>query len=421
MTEPLSGAGPVDSIRTGSQIREWRIERFLARGGFGQVFEARRSSWIDEEPSRALKVFDPIVSSAARTSLLGEFAVLRRVHHPHLISGEDAFDVAEGPLAGCVVFVMERADTDLASEIHRRGPLPVAEALEVGAQVSEGLAALHADGHLHGDVKPANILRVGETWKLGDFGVSVTLEGSYALVQATTLDYRPPELSRGEQGARSHRSSDVWAIGVTMWIAATGRHPFVGSDPHLRYAAVLRDDRLPAPQLDPAFAALIGDRCLNVNPRARATAAELAVELRSLASSLAAPGSAHTAPSAALAPPPPPVPVTATQAAAAHTGVAPPPVPARAAPSPATQSVLAAIGGVAVGAVLAEVCSLAAAALGVSLTWRRTAFVVSVLALLAVVAVRGRPRLPFALWRIAVLAAVVTVAVAAVVLFGAFG
>ena len=443
MTEPIPGAGPVDSVRVGTQIREWRIERFLARGGFGQVFAARRSSWVDGEPVRALKVFDPIVSSAARSSLISEFSVLRRVHHPHLISGEDAFDVAEGPLTGCVVFVMEKADTDLASEIARRGPLPLAEALDMGAQVAEGLAALHADGHLHGDVKPANILYVGDTWKLGDFGVSVTLQGSYALVQAATLDYRPPEVSRGEQGARSHRSSDVWAMGVTLWIAVTGQHPFVGSDPHLRYAAVLRNDRRSPSHLDPTVAAMISTRCLNGNPHARATAAELAIELQSLAGFLSAragapvPGppsrpSASTTEVATVRHPGPTMP-GAPGTVSPPTGfpLAPPPpapgvwptfaIPSQATTSPARQPVLAALGGIAMAAVLAEVCSLAAAKLNASLALRRTAFLVAMVALVGVAAALSRSRLAAFTWRVALVAAVLTSTVAALVLFGAVG
>jgi serine/threonine protein kinase len=180
------------------------------------VFEAHRASWRADEPPRALKVFDPIMSSSARAALVSEFDMLRRTRHPNLLHGEDAFDVEDGPFAGCVVFVLELADTDLASELGRRGPLPPAELAVVGAHVASGLAALHAGGHLHGDVKPANLLRVGSTWKLGDFGVSSAVQGSYSVAPGATLDYTPPELSAGPDGYRVHRSADVWALGVTL-------------------------------------------------------------------------------------------------------------------------------------------------------------------------------------------------------------
>ncbi|CAN5587704.1 hypothetical protein BH24ACT4_BH24ACT4_09920 [soil metagenome] len=288
MTEIPPGSSPVDQLVPGSRIREWKVERFLARGAFGQVFEATRDTWRDE-PTRALKVFDPILSSAARSGLVTEFELLRGVRHPHLLAGEDAFDIDDGPLAGCVVFVMEQADVDLATVVARDGLLTPADAASIGAQLSEGLAALHDGGHLHGDVKPANALRAGGLWKLGDFGVAASLQGSYARPIGATLDYRPPEVAQPEAAGRVHRSADVWALGTTLWVAASGHHPFVGTDATVRHAAVLRGERQPAPDLDLALADLIDRRCLAPDPHTRATAADLAVELRQLADLYGAP------------------------------------------------------------------------------------------------------------------------------------
>ena len=138
MTELPPGASPVDAIEPGTRLREWEIVRFVGRGSYGVVFEARRSSWLDEPP-RALKIFDPIVSSAARSALLGEFSTLTDVHHPHLLAGIDAFDLVEPPYAGCVVFVLELADEDLSHRVARSGALPPAEAAAVVADVAEQL------------------------------------------------------------------------------------------------------------------------------------------------------------------------------------------------------------------------------------------------------------------------------------------
>ncbi len=282
MTELPPDAGPVDRLRPGTLLREWRIGRFIARGAFGQVFEAHRASWMADEPPRALKVFDPIMSSATRAALVGEFDVLRGTRHPNLLRGEDAFDVEDGPFAGCVVFVLELADTDLASELGRRGPLPAGEVATIGAQAASGLGAMHAGGHLHGDVKPANLLRVGPTWKLGDFGVSSAVQGSYSVAPGATLDYTPPELSTEPEGFRVHRSADVWALGVTLWMVAAGQHPFLGATPYTRLAAALRGDRAPA-TIDADLAQLIDCCCLVPDPRRRVRAAELAERLDALA------------------------------------------------------------------------------------------------------------------------------------------
>jgi len=301
VTELPPGASPVDAIQPGTRLREWEIVRFVGRGSYGVVFEARRSSWLDEPP-QALKIFDPIISSAARSALLGEFSTLTDVRHPHLLTGVDAFDLVEPPYAGCVVFVLELADEDLSHRVARTGALAPDEAAAVVADVAEGLAALHAEGRIHGDVKPENILRVGDRWVLGDFGVTSVLEGSYAVTHAATIDYRPPEAAHAENGTRQHRSADVWALGVSLHVAATGRHPFPGPDPMMRYAAALRGERAVVTGLDPGLASIIDDGCLVADPHRRLAAAEVAARLRDLARGVAPP-SHPSSPPPAPAPP----------------------------------------------------------------------------------------------------------------------
>jgi serine/threonine protein kinase len=288
VTDLPPGASPVDAIAPGARLREWEIVRFVGRGSYGVVFEARRSSWLDEH-HRALKVFDPIISSAARSALLGEFSTLTEARHPHLLAGVDAFDLVEPPFAGCVVFVLELADEDLAHRVARAGRLAPAEAAAVGADVAEGLDALHRRGRIHGDVKPENILRVGDSWALGDFGVTSVLEGSYAVTRGATIDYRPPESAQAAEGSRQHRSADIWALGVSLHVAATGCHPFPGPDPMMRYAAAVRGDRAVVPDLDPGLAAVIDEGCLVADPHRRLDAALLVRRLRAIASGGVAP------------------------------------------------------------------------------------------------------------------------------------
>ncbi|HXH57773.1 serine/threonine-protein kinase [Iamia sp.] len=461
MTELPPGASPVDRLGPGARVREWKVTRFIARGAFGQVFEATRDSWRNDEPPCALKVFDPILSSAARSALVTEFGLLRGVRHPHLIAGEDAFDIDDGPLAGCVVFVLERADTDLGSEVAQRGPLPAGEVAAIGSQLALGLAALHDGGHLHGDVKPENALRAEEVWKLGDFGVSATLQGSYARPMGATLDYRPPEVASPSAEGRVHRSADIWALGTTLWVVASGQHPFVGDDAAVRHAAVLRDDRRPAPALNRALADLIDRRCLSPDPHIRASAAELAAELRTLAEvagatmPVASPSTiapsptavsvsnaptavdAPTVPAAAVVGPtvpasPPPGRIAPSSFApaegvgfAAESRPVPDPAPHGVAPrAPMARRVLlvALLVGGAVGGLLAEVASLVAAAAPGGLGARRAAYAVLTVVLLVVVGAAARPRAEARVGRSAVLAAlvgaIIIVAVVTVVLFG---
>jgi serine/threonine protein kinase len=382
VTELPPGASPVDAIAPGTRVREWEIVRFLGRGSYGVVFEARRSSWLDEPP-RALKIFDPIISSAARSALLGEFSTLTDVRHPHLLAGIDAFDLVEPPFAGCVVFVLELADEDLAHRVARSGPLPPAEAAAVVAQVGEGLAALHRDGRIHGDVKPENMLRVDDRWVLGDFGVTSVLEGSYAVSRGATIDYRPPELAGAAEDDRLHRSIDVWALGIALHVAATGRHPFPGPDPIMRFAAAVRGDRAPAPELAPALAAIIDDGCLVADPRRRLDADQLVRRLRAVASDPSAP-------------PPLPAPAAPDPQAPEHQAPAARPPAVSAPASPAVSGLGAPVPGPAgrgagwvepVVAVLAtvvmtQVVAVACGALLTDVAARRAAYVVASLAVL---------------------------------------
>ena len=282
MTELPPHAGPIDRLRPGALLREWRIGRFVARGAFGQVFEARRASWRADEPPRALKVFDPIMSSAARAALVSEFDMLRRTRHPNLLHGEDAFDVEDGPFAGCVVFVLELADTDLASELGRRGPLPPAELAAIGAHVASGLAACTPAGTCTGTSSRPTCCGSGRP------GSSAT-SGSAAPCRAPTR-WRPGPLwtTRRRSCPPSRTATGCTArptcgrSGSRLWKAATGQHPFAGATPYTRLAAALRGDRAPA-AIDPDLAELINCCCLVADPRSRVPAAELAERMDALA------------------------------------------------------------------------------------------------------------------------------------------
>jgi serine/threonine protein kinase len=185
-----------------------------------------------------------------------------------------------------------------------------------------GLAALHGQGRIHGDVKPENILRVGARWTIGDFGLSTALDGSYAFTAGATIDYRPPEHAAAPAGSRMHRSADVWALGITLHVAATGHHPFVGPDPVMRLAAAIRGDRTATAVEPAALRAVVDDACLRREPRDRPDAATVADRLRAVA---AGAGSSVEPPSWAPAGGPP-HPAAPRQAAPA--GVVGPTVPA---------------------------------------------------------------------------------------------
>jgi serine/threonine protein kinase len=148
------------------------------------------------------------------------------------------FDVVEEHAA--IWLVMEYVPgRSLAEIVAEDGPLDPGRVAEIGAQVAEGLAAAHALGVVHRDVKPGNVLiREDDTAKISDFGIARSV-GDPALTQSGLLtgtpSYFSPELARG---AAPSPASDVWALGATLYTAVEGSPPY---PPHDNPVAVLHD------------------------------------------------------------------------------------------------------------------------------------------------------------------------------------
>jgi serine/threonine protein kinase len=285
--------GATTRVRIGDRFGDWKVEAFLGAGSFGTVWRARRNR-LGGEQIVALKILDRLLVADAREQLVREFTLLSSLEHPNMLRYLDAFEVEEGKHAGFVVFVLELADTDLCNAIALSvNGLGEQEMCSVFAELAEGIGAFHREGQAHGDIKPANILRVGSVWKLADFGIAAPLDGSYSLVGGTTLDYCPPEELTGaidapsgsslETGSRRlHRSADVWALGIALFEAVTKRHPYVGDSPRTRLASIM-SDRRDFTGVSPQLAVLLDQRCLAVDHHARIDPFDLAVELRKIA------------------------------------------------------------------------------------------------------------------------------------------
>ena len=171
-------------------------------------------------------------------------------------------------------------------EALRAGELKDAAAVEVAAQVLDGLAHAHARGIVHRDVKPSNVLLAhGEelSVRLLDFGLAQLAEEESLTATGDvpgTLAYVPPErLVHGESGGPP---ADVWAVGTMLWEALGGWHPFWNGS-LLETAKRIEGGAAPLAQVRPdlpkPLCALV-DRMLAVDPAARPPAARLALELR---------------------------------------------------------------------------------------------------------------------------------------------
>jgi hypothetical protein len=252
----------------------WGDLLLLERIGSGAQAEVFRAWDPGLQREVALKLLRPGIEGA---SLLEEGRAAARIRHAHVVTvhGIDRRD-------GRVGLWMELVrGVDLERQVGGHGPLAPPDAARLGAHAGAALAAVHAAGLLHRDVKPANVVRDAEGRDvLADFGLGLRWDASTlgAARASGTPMYMAPELLAG--GAATERS-DIYSLGALVWFALTGRHLFeVGSLEELLRAAA----RGPRPTLCeirpdvPLALAAIVERAMAPEPGARYARAQEAVE-----------------------------------------------------------------------------------------------------------------------------------------------
>jgi serine/threonine protein kinase len=202
----------------------YSLDREVGRGGTGAVWLGR-----DEVLGRpvALKRIG-LLPGADRTDLTRaerEAKLSARLHHPHVVS---IFDAVVDDDSDSWWLVMEYVDgVDLSRLVRERGPIAPDQAASLLAQAADALAAAHAAGIVHRDVKPSNILvdRAGQV-KLTDFGIArIATDPALTVTGMVTGSpaYLAPEVAAG---ARGDEASDVWSLGATMFHVLEGRPPY---------------------------------------------------------------------------------------------------------------------------------------------------------------------------------------------------
>lgn len=261
----------------------YRLGRLLGEGGYARVYEA-----VDTSLGRtvALKIIsgdgaDP--SDAARVR--SEIRLLASLSHPSLVTLYDA-RLASAPTYLAMELIAGPTLTDLIA----RGPVPSADAARYGREIAEALSVVHARGIVHRDVKPSNILlrppaHTGERARatLADFGIAA-LVGATRVTRADTVvgtaAYLSPEQARGMPAAPA---SDVYALGLVLLEALTGRRAFAGRTPHEALAARLVSPP-EIPETVPQPWRVLLTRMTAVDPAERPDATALGAEFRALPS-----------------------------------------------------------------------------------------------------------------------------------------
>jgi hypothetical protein len=271
------------------RLGRYRVLRVLGRGGMGVVFEAE-----DDKLKRrvALKAMLPglAATAAARRRFVREAETAAKVEHDNIVPIYDIADADGVPFLAMPLLVGGTLDDRLKP----RAPLPAADVVLIGRQVAEGLAAAHAAGLIHRDIKPGNVWlerTPGGAFRRArilDFGLARSVRDGAGLTHSGavmgTPAYMAPEQARGH--AVDHRA-DLFSLGCVLYQMATGRRPFQGDDT-LAVLAALATDTPPAPArvnpaVPPALSVLIG-RLLSKNADERwpATARAVADELARL-------------------------------------------------------------------------------------------------------------------------------------------
>jgi Tol biopolymer transport system component len=288
------------TLAAGSRLGPYEIVSLLGAGGMGEVYRARDTRLGREV---ALKVLpEEFAADAERLRRFeGEARAASSISDPHIVT---VFDV--GSADGKAFLVAELVEgSDLRALTGRA--LSAKKAIDLAAQIAEGLAAAHDRGIVHRDLKPENVLVTKSGLaKIADFGLARLSEhsgdsGSQMITADSartatgmvmgTVAYMSPEQARGE---RVDFRSDQFSFGIILVELLTGKNPFKRATSPETLTAILREEPLENLALPPAIGRIVS-RCLEKIPDARyGSTRDLARDLKDL----------EAAPSAATAPVP---------------------------------------------------------------------------------------------------------------------
>lgn len=282
-------------VASGFYIGKYKILELLGRGGMGHVFLAEH---VTMQRLVAVKVVNQTVDPESSTyqRFVREARAIASLRHPNIIHAYDFDETAAGPF-----IVMEYIEgLDVAAQVRLRGTLPVGQAADFVVQAAEGLAHAHAQGFVHRDIKPGNLLvdslgivrlldlgLVSDAQQINRERDGLTAEGHYL----GTLDYIAPEQAIDSRSADVR--SDIYSLGAVLYFMLSGRilFPETSAAQKLLFHQTKEPDSLATlrPEL-PAELVAIVNRMLAKQPEDRIqTAVELADAVRPFAARVVPP------------------------------------------------------------------------------------------------------------------------------------
>src|SRR5689334_15405308 len=275
----------------------YELEELVGTGGMSSVFRAH-DRLLDRKV--ALKILHQHYSRDDDyvERFKHEARSVAALSHPNIVT---VIDRAEHEDRQFIVFEYVEGE-NLKRLIERRGPAPVATALELAMQIARGLSFAHQQGLIHRDVKPQNVLLNGDgRAKVTDFGIARSLDVQHGMTQTGTVlgtsDYIAPEQA---QGQRVDEHTDVYSLGVVLYELLTSEVPFPGENfvavamRHINEQPPSVRDKRPdvSPRLDDAVRRAMAKRPQDRFPTMDAFCAELEAclaELQAAGTQLARP------------------------------------------------------------------------------------------------------------------------------------
>lgn len=259
----------IDRLRSALADR-YAIERELGAGGMATVYLAQD---LKHERKVAVKVLRPELAAALGPDRFPrEIRILARLQHPHILPLLDS-----GEAGGFLFYTMPFVDGEsLRERVDRGGALPVPEAVRILREVADALAAAHAAGVLHRDIKPGNVMLSGRHALVMDFGVAkaVSDAGGETLttvgVAVGTPTYMSPEQATASDNIDAR--SDIYALGLMAYEILTGKPPFQGKTAQATLSAQVLERPKPITEVRTTVSHALGDfvmRCLEKAPEDR--------------------------------------------------------------------------------------------------------------------------------------------------------
>jgi serine/threonine protein kinase len=273
---------PLSDAATPTTLGRYEIRGILGHGGMGTVLHG-----FDPllKRSLAIKVIrSKLLSQEMSARLVREAQAAAAVEHDHIVA---VYAVEIYDDAPCIMMPLLRGVTLKQRLEETAGPLPLAEILRIGREAASGLAAAHAAGLIHCDIKPANLWleAPSDRVKVLDFGLAIVRDDQAgdSTEVAGTPGFIAPEQARGQ--ALDQRT-DVFSLGCVLYRMATGEAPFTGERHTRALWTVISDPPPPALQKNAAVPAELSDlieRMLSRDPKNRpASAADVVAALEAL-------------------------------------------------------------------------------------------------------------------------------------------